>query len=230
MDYVEWCELVLRTIGFAGDESGDIRNYGIAQDSLARLVWGDQYAQLAGHLRTQEGADTIYDAVFDLQTTLLVDDSNATFIRLTREGRNAAKSIFPVWENACFIEIEPMVKNALKIINKHSHLPEQYFGRVRLVPMNTVHCEQDDNDMTQEDVWEVLGELKDLGLIYWDAAKNPTRSEQTIEDCFGRLAGIKLSARDSSIALLLNGKPRASSLSASFILTPQTKRPHSSKL
>ncbi len=29
MDYVEWCELVLRTMGIAGDESAQVRNYGI---------------------------------------------------------------------------------------------------------------------------------------------------------------------------------------------------------
>jgi hypothetical protein len=173
MEYIDWCELLLRTIGNAGDESGEIRNHGIAQESLGQLVWGEQYPQLAAHLKTQEGTDIIYDAVFDLHQTLLVDDSNATLIKLTRKGRSAANDIFPVWENACLIKLEPMMESALKIVNKHSHLPNQYFGSAKLVPMNTVHCELEDEKLTQEDVWEVLGELKNLGLIYWDGGDEP---------------------------------------------------------
>lgn len=38
MDYVEWCELVLRTMGEAGDESPDFRNYGIDDRRLAQRV------------------------------------------------------------------------------------------------------------------------------------------------------------------------------------------------
>jgi len=36
MDYVEWCELVLQTMGNAADESAQIRNYGIDHDSLTK--------------------------------------------------------------------------------------------------------------------------------------------------------------------------------------------------
>jgi hypothetical protein len=173
MDYVDWCELVLRTIADAGEKSAEIRNYGIDQESLANRVWGDHYAQMVKHLQTQEHAEIIYDAVFDLYRTLLVDDANATLIKLTREGRNAAKDIFPVWENACLIRIEPVMEKALKIVNSHSHLPDQHFARVELVSTNTVHCELDNDCMTQEDVWEVLGELRDRALIYWDGGKDP---------------------------------------------------------
>lgn len=173
MDYVDWCELVLRTIGNAGDESAEIRNYGIDADSLAKRVWGEHYAQIVEHLQTQEGADTIYDAVFDLYRTHLVDDANATLVKLSREGRNAAKDIFPVWENASFIKIEPVMEKALKIVNSHRHLPDRHFARVGLVSTNIIYCELDDGGMTEEDVWEVLGELKDRGLIYWDGGKEP---------------------------------------------------------
>jgi hypothetical protein len=45
MDYVEWCELVLQTMGNAANESAQIRNYGIDYDSLAKRVWGEQYSK-----------------------------------------------------------------------------------------------------------------------------------------------------------------------------------------
>jgi hypothetical protein len=106
MYYVEWCELLLRTMGIAGDESAQVRNYGIDQDSLAQRVWRERHSEVAEQLKTDEGADIIYDAVFDLYKTLLVEDANATFIKLTREGRDAAKEIFAVWENACFIQLD----------------------------------------------------------------------------------------------------------------------------
>lgn len=173
MDYVEWCEVVLRSVCKAGEESARIRNYGIDQESLAERLWAERYDQIAEYLKTQEGGDIVYDAVFDLYKTLLVENPSSTFIKLTREGRNAAKDIFPIWENACLIWIEPVMEKALRIINLYSHISDQYFGRVSLIPANTVHCELDDENMTQEDVWEVLGELKDLGLIYWDGGKDP---------------------------------------------------------
>jgi hypothetical protein len=179
MDYVEWCELVLRTMGIAGDESAQIRNYGIDQDSLARRVWRESHSEVAEQIETEEGADIIYSVLFDLYKTLLVDDANATFIKLTREGRGAAKEIFPVWENACFIQLDSLLESTLKIINKHSHVPDQYFARVRFVPMNTVHCELDNDQMTQEDVWEVLRELEALGLIWWDGGPEPDEIRAT---------------------------------------------------
>jgi hypothetical protein len=179
MDYVEWCELVLRTMGIAGDESALIRNNGIDEDSLARRVWRESHPEVAEQLKTDEGADIIYNAVFDLYKTLLVDDANATLIRLTRDGRGAAKEIFPVWENACLIQMDPLLESTLKIINKHSHLPDQYFARVSFVPMNTVHCELDDDQMTQEDVWELLRELGALGLTWWDGGPEPDEIRAT---------------------------------------------------
>jgi hypothetical protein len=160
-------------MGTASDESAQIRNYGIDLDSLAQRVWGEHYNQVTECLTTQERDDVFYDAILDLYKTLLINDPNVTFIKLTREGRHAAEDIFPIWENACLIRIEPVMENALEIINRHSHLPAQYFGRVGFVPMNTVHCELDDENMTQEDIWEVLAGLKDLGLIYWDGGECP---------------------------------------------------------
>lgn len=179
MDYVEWCELVLRTMGIAGDESALIRNNGIDEDSLARRVWGESHPEVTEQLKTEEGADVIYTAVFDLHKTRLVDDANATFIKLTRDGRGAAKEIFPVWENACLIRLDPLLQSTLKIINKHSQLSNKYFALVRFVPMNTVHCELDDDQMTQEDIWEVLRELEGLGLIWWDGGTDPDEIRAT---------------------------------------------------
>jgi hypothetical protein len=179
MDYVEWCELVLRAMGTASEESAQIRSQGIDQDSLAKLIWQDGHAEIAQHLKSNEDADIMYDAVFDLYKTLLIDNPNETFLRLTREGRTAAKDIFPTWRNACLIQLDSHLENALRIINKHSELPGQHFARVGQVPMNTVHCELADDEMTEEDVWELLVELKGLGLVYWDGGREPEEVRAT---------------------------------------------------
>jgi len=168
MEYVEWCELVLQVMGKAAEESAEVRNYGLDIESLQRRVWGEHYSQVADEVNAQERDDILYDVISDLDRNDLIDDANATFIKLTREGRKAAKDLFPVWEDACGIRLEPMIEKALRIINKHSNQPDQYFGRADLVPMNTVHCELDEQNLTEEDVWELLGELKAFDLTYWD--------------------------------------------------------------
>ncbi|HYX27350.1 MAG TPA: ATP-binding protein [Pyrinomonadaceae bacterium] len=179
MNYVEWCELVLRVMGTASEESAQVRNQGIDQDSLARLIWQDSYVEIAQHLKSNEGADIIYDVIFDLYKTLLIDNPNETFFKLTREGRAAAKDIFPIWANACLIRLDSLSESALRIINKHSELPGQHFARVVQVPMNAVHCELADDEMTEEDVWELLRELKALGLAYWDGGLEPEEVQAT---------------------------------------------------
>lgn len=173
MDYVEWCELVLQTMGNAANESAQIRNYGIDYDSLAKRVWGEQYGRIVESVNPQERSDVFYDAIFDLYTELLVVDPNATFMKLTRYGRNMSKDLFPLWEEACDAALESVMQNALQIVNRQSNQPHQHFGRVGWVATNTVHCELDDEQMTEEDVWEVLGHLKAQNLIYWDGGEYP---------------------------------------------------------
>src|SRR5690349_7118480 len=107
MKYVEWCELVLKVMGQAAEESAQIRNYGIDCDSLGKRVWGEWYEQVAESVKAQERDDILYDAICDLDRNLLIHDPNATFLKLTRDGRKAAKDLFPVWENACGIRLEP---------------------------------------------------------------------------------------------------------------------------
>jgi hypothetical protein len=135
MDYVEWCEAILRTLREAGDESPQFRNYGMDEDRLARRVWGDRYEQIAERLKTAQERDILYNAAFDLYKALLVEDANATFLKLTWEGRKAARDIFPVWENICLIALEPVLERALKIVNAHSPVSGDHFASVRDIPV-----------------------------------------------------------------------------------------------
>lgn len=230
MNYVEWCELVLQAMGEAANESAQVRNFGIDNDSLAQRVWCEHYKTVVENVNDRERDDALYDAVFDLYTELLVIDPNATFIKLTRDGRNASKEIFPVWADACEIGLEPVMQNALKIVNKHSNQPHQYFGRADWVPMNTVHCELDDENMTEEDVWEVLGELGREILFTGTAASIQMKSEPITGDSPGSVAVIRFLGSDWLIAWSQNGRPPVLSLSASFISTPLTRRLSSSKM
>jgi hypothetical protein len=42
MNYMEWCEAVLRALGDAADESAYFRNSGIDEHRLALRIWGDE--------------------------------------------------------------------------------------------------------------------------------------------------------------------------------------------
>lgn len=181
MDYVEWCELVLRTMGEAGAESPQFRNHGIDEQRLGRRVWGDRYERIAKGFKTGENGDVLYNAVFDLYKELLVEDANATFMKLTWDGRKSAQDIFPVWENACLIKLEPVLEHALRIINERSNVPDEDFGRVEYVSTNTISCELglSNADLTLEDVEEMLRELMALGLAYWDGGEHPDEVRST---------------------------------------------------
>lgn len=102
-------------------------------------------------------------------------------MKLTWDGRNAAKDIFPVWENACLIKLEPALEHALKIINERSNLPDEDFARVGFVSVNTVCCELglSNDDLTLEDVEEMLRQLEARGLVFWDGGEYPDEVRST---------------------------------------------------
>jgi len=178
MDYVEWCESVLQAMYQAGVESTDFRNYGIDEQRLARRIWGDRYEEIAGRQKTVEERDILFNALFDLAKAQLVDSATETFMKLTWEGRQAAQDIFPVWEDICLIELDPVFERALKIINERSPAPGGHYAVVRDVSVNTVCCELD-GDMTEEDVWEVLRRLLGYRLVFWDGGDYPDEVRST---------------------------------------------------
>lgn len=152
MDYVEWCESVLRAMYDAGVEVPDFRNYGIDEQRLARRIWGDRYDEIAGRQKTVEERDILFDALFDLAKAQLIDTATATFMKLTWKGRKAAQDIFPVWEEACSVELDPVLERALKIVNERSPVAGEYYAVVRDVSVNTIWGELG-LDLTEEEVW-----------------------------------------------------------------------------
>lgn len=177
MNYVEWCESVLRAMYEAGVESPDFRNYGIDEQRLARRIWGDRYEEIAGRQKTVEERDILFNVLFDLAKAQLIDTATDTFMKLTWEGRKAAQDIFPVCEDVCSIELDPVLEQALKIVNERSPVAGEHYAVVRDVSVNTVCCEL--GDLTEEEVWQVLRLLLRSRLVFWDGGEYPDEVRST---------------------------------------------------
>jgi hypothetical protein len=169
MNYMEWCELVHRALGNAGDESSYFRNYGIDEHRLALRIWGDE-AERDRYLREADTKDVLYDALFDLQRLGLAEEINYR-LKLTRNGRRALNGLFHVWESICEIQLDEDEAAALKFVNESSPVNGERFAHARTVSANSVACELANKaglDLTREDGEELLAALNEKGLVYGD--------------------------------------------------------------
>lgn len=178
MNYMEWCESVLREMYETGVESMAFRNHGIDEQRLARRIWGDRYEEIAGRQKTVEERDILFNALFDLAKARLIDTATDTFMKLTWEGRKAAQDILPVWEEICSVELDPVLERALKIVNERSPVDGEHYAIVRDVSVNTVWGELG-GDLAEEEVLQVLRLLLRSRLVFWDGGEYPDEVRTT---------------------------------------------------
>jgi hypothetical protein len=168
MNYMEWCETVLRALGEAGDEQPHFRNYGIDEHRLALRIWGDE-AERDRYLREPDTKDVLYNALRDLRLLRLAEQTKDYRLRLTRDGRRVVGDHFQVWEGICEVTLDEEEASALKFVNEWSPTDGEKFAQVRLVTANRVTCElanKTGSVLTREDGEELLAALNDKGLVY----------------------------------------------------------------
>lgn len=172
MNYMEWCEAVLRALGEAGDESRHFRNYGIDEHRLALRIWGDE-AERDRYLREPDTKDVLYNALRDLRLLGLVELTEDYRLKLTRDGRRAVGDLLQVWEGICEITLDEEEASALKFVNESSTVDGERFAHAHPVSANRLTCElayKANSDLTLEDCEELLAALIEKGLVYGQRA------------------------------------------------------------
>lgn len=168
MNYIEWCELVLTSLGEESSKSSQVRNNGIDDDRLEKIIWGDQYDEVKTYMKSLDYRDVMDDTIFDLSRINLINESNSPFFKLTLSGQIAAGNLFLLSEEICSRDLLPLWEKTLKIVNKLSNKPEEYFATAQDVYLGEIHQElaSQYEHLTEEDVQEILWKLKDYGLVF----------------------------------------------------------------
>lgn len=167
MNYMEWCEVVLRALGDAGEESSNFRNNGINEHWLALRIWGNE-AERDRCLREADNKDVVIDALFDLWRIGLAEEVKYRW-KLTRDGWRAVGDLFRVWESICEITLDEAEVAALKFVNVLSPVDAERFAHARRVSANSLTCElayKTDKDFSREDGEELLAVLNEKRLVY----------------------------------------------------------------
>jgi len=168
MNYIEWCEFVLTTLGEESNKSPVVRNSGIDDDRFEKIIWGNKYDEVKIFMKSSGYTDVMDDTIIDLSRINLIDRSRSPFFKLTLNGQTAANNLFLLWEKICSMELSKVWEKTLKIVNKLSNKPEEYFATAQDVYLDEIHQElsAEYEQLTEEDVQDILWKLRGDGLIF----------------------------------------------------------------
>lgn len=178
MNYIEWCEKVLTTLENEGQQNAYIRNHGIDEWRLEKLVWGASYDEIKADLSNRQIQDVIEDAIFDLEKIGLVVDGTNSFHKLSLNGHTSAKNIRLLWQAICRSECLPFLIPILETINRLSHKEDEYFGRVEMIDEHTLRLEVQQLGpeyaaLNDYDLALSLNELRRRKLIFCEIGEYP---------------------------------------------------------
>lgn len=178
MNYIEWCERVLTTLETEGHQNDYIRNHGIDEWRLEKLVWGAFYDEIKADLSNRQIQYVIEDAIFDLEKIGLIVDGTNSFHKLSLDGQASAKNIRLLWQEICRRECLPFLIPILKTINRLSAKEDDHFGRVEMIDEHTIRLEVqalggDYSSLSDYDLAAALNELRRRRLIFCERGEYP---------------------------------------------------------
>src|SRR5262249_15640908 len=119
MDYVDWCDLVLNKLIEAQGASITVRSFGVNEQLLADVLFGDGFQYLPGYLESRRRVG-IFNATEDLKRLGLVEDNPQNRWKVTQQGYRHVKDQTPLWEAICTEEFQPDQTDLLRLINQLS--------------------------------------------------------------------------------------------------------------
>lgn len=181
MNFVEFCETVLKILDAESDRNDYVRNYGIDVGRMEKLVWGDRFEELQALFKEQNFRYVLDDVVFDLEKLRLIEDGTNNFHKLSLMGRRAAQNIPQLWVEICRVVIPPVQETILKAVNTLSARDGDGFARVEMIYSDDIHAVLQESE-TEEfqnfndvDLAAQLVELRGSGLIFCERGKYPDK-------------------------------------------------------
>jgi class 3 adenylate cyclase len=163
MDFLEWCNLVLKKLIEAG------RNPHLDEIRLAQLLYGEEFRTI-GDFHHSTHRHGMLDAVKELVTLRLVDERDGMFWTVMPEGRQFADNPAPLLRHMRTLALEPDEKRILHVVNAlspqvGSDPPHAWLEWVKREPLLAEYGITAGFDM-QEVLWPVSEDLEKRGLVY----------------------------------------------------------------
>lgn len=165
MDFIDWCDLVLKKLIELADASPEARRLGfVSLRLLAGEMFGQETADQQLFRETGQGK-ALLGAVEALENVNLITtkrSGSAIHIEVTQLGRAYADDPVPVWEEICKVQLDGEQELLLKFVNQLSPRRGENFAWLEWVGRETVAAsEWGDKDR----FIPAQRELRKLGLI-----------------------------------------------------------------
>ena len=173
MDFVAWCDLVLRKVIEAASTSSSVRSIGVDEYQLARTIFG-QFAMQPGFHGSKQH-EGMHDALRSLQQVFLIESSESGSLwKATKLGRDLASEndMTPLWQGICQEKLGREHQQLLRAVNKLSphdagdHMwLEEIAHQALLAELGWAEG--------MEELWPVSQELEELDSISCQRAFGP---------------------------------------------------------
>jgi len=196
IDFVEWCDFVLKKLLEASRKTSTARGIGVQDRFLAQYLFSEDAANQQGFQESTTHRAMI-NALSQLQQIGLVEKS--PFWKITRAGREHAADMLSLWQSICQEKIEAEHQQMLQVIDRLS--PHTAYDHVWLeeVTYKTLVSElewSDDSDLLWSvaqdlDQWRFVGGhffMGDMKLwatyrgLVWETRRGFTLESRFIDD------------------------------------------------
>ena len=185
IDFVAWCETVLRALLAAQESSSSAATTGLRIDELASAIFGeteDARALLPSSTRGR----ALVDAHRDLTALGLIEDVVGNRLRVPRRQRDAARDQTGLWRSICANRLDPDEERILRALNRRSERRADDHAFLEPVAYAGLYPEVGlaDEYEARHRVDHLLGELQAVGL----ARRSPAIGDLSARATYSGLA------------------------------------------
>ncbi len=161
MDFVAWCDLVLRKVIEASRKATTQRSIGVQETDIARLLFSQKVVDPPEFSQSLEHKALI-NALSQLQKLDLVEKN--PFWKVTRSGRDIATDTLPLWYTICQEKLDEEQQQLLKVINRLSPHATEGFAWLETVTREALLSELSWSGNLDQ-LWSVARDLDQWGYI-----------------------------------------------------------------
>jgi hypothetical protein len=161
MDFVAWCDLVLRKVIEASRKASTQRSIGVQERDIARILFSQEVVDPPEFYQSPRHTAMI-NALSQLQHMSLVEKS--PFWKVTETGRDVATDTLPLWYTICQEKLDEEQQQLLKVMNRLSPHATEDYAWLETVTREALLSELSwSGDIDQ--LWSVAQELHQWGYI-----------------------------------------------------------------
>jgi hypothetical protein len=164
MDFVDWCDIVLRKVIEITSSSLQARQMGVHDTEVINALFGDGADNVPGFWGSPKH-QSVHDALSNLaKVGLIITQQGGSFWQPTRLGRDVANDLTPLWEAICSLTLQQDQAQLLSTVNRLSPGSTDSYAWLSDVARDALLAELEWSDGV-ELLWTTATELEEQDLI-----------------------------------------------------------------